>query len=80
MWNTKSDMSDGFESATDSQTIVKLWSGQVKLCFIACSLTSLGSDSIISSFYASLALIPWFSTGSMVSLIPSFITYSISLP
>jgi hypothetical protein len=39
------------------------------------SLTSLGSDSIISSFYAFLSLIPWLSTGSMVSLIPSFITY-----
>jgi hypothetical protein len=37
--------------------------------------TSLGSDGIISSFYAFLALIPWFSTGSMVSPIPSFITY-----
>jgi hypothetical protein len=54
---------------------VKLRSGHVKLCFIACSLTSLGSDGIISSFFAFLALIPWFSTGSMVSLIPSFITY-----
>jgi hypothetical protein len=53
MWNTKSDMSDGFGSATDSYTIVKLRSGHVKLCFIACSLSSLGSDCIISSFYAS---------------------------
>jgi hypothetical protein len=40
---------------------------------------SLGSDGIISSFYAFLALIPWLSTGSMVSLIPSFITYIESL-
>jgi hypothetical protein len=75
MWNTKSDLSDGFGSATDSSNIVKLRSGHVKLCFIAGSLTSLGSDGIISSFYAFLALIPWFSTGSMVSLIQSFITY-----
>jgi hypothetical protein len=37
--------------------------------------TCFASDGIISSFYAFLALIPWFSTGSMVSLIPSFITY-----
>jgi hypothetical protein len=32
MWKPKSDMSDGFGSATDSSTIVKLRSGHVKLC------------------------------------------------
>jgi hypothetical protein len=47
--------------------------------FTYCSLTSLGSDGIVSSFYAILALMPWFSTGSMVSLIPSFITYRVNL-
>jgi hypothetical protein len=72
MWNSESE---GFGSATDSYTIVKLRSGDVNLCFIACSLTKLGPDGIISSFYAFLALIPWFSTGSMVSLIPSIIIY-----
>jgi hypothetical protein len=68
-----------YKIGKDLRLIPKLSSNSglvnVKLCVIACSLTNLGSDGIISSFYAFLALIPWFSTGSMVSLIPSFITY-----
>jgi hypothetical protein len=73
----KNHLKTFFARKYDSETIVKLRSVHVKLCFIACSLTSLGSYGIISCFYAFLALIPWFGTGSMVSLIPSLITYPI---